>query len=930
MASGEMGGVRTTCPYCGVGCGVRVASAPEAPGGGHTPANGPSVIVSGDPEHPANLGRLCSKGAALGETLEPGPRLLAPRVEGRDVSWDEALERVAQGFREVLERDGPEAVAFYVSGQLLTEDYYVANKLMKGFIGAANIDTNSRLCMASAVAAHTRAFGADTVPGNYEDLELAELVVIVGSNLAWAHPVLFQRLQAARDQRPELRVVVIDPRRTVTAEAADLHLGLRPGTDAWLFNGLLHHLHREDRLDLAFLEEHVQGFAETLRAARGSSGSVPATAAACGLQEAEVARFFQWFAHTEQAVTLFSQGINQSDSGVDKGNAILNVHLATGRIGKPGQGPFSVTGQPNAMGGREVGGLANQLAAHLRFDNPDHRERLRRFWQAPRMAQQPGLKAVDLFRAIKTGQVKAVWVMGTNPAFSLPESERVSDALRLCPFVVVSDCVQDTETTRLARVLLPAAAWGEKDGTVTNSERRISRQRAFLKPMGAARSDWWIVCEVAKRLGFAAAFSYPGPADIFREHARLSAFENDGERAFDIGGLAGLSDAEYDTLSPVQWPVPAARPSFGPWPAYAAAVDSAASGAECSGTARLFSDGRFLHSDGRARLIPITPHAPSLATSVAFPLRMNTGRIRDHWHSMTRTALSARLSAHRPEPFVEMHPEDAAAQGIREGQLARLSGPEGGIMLARARVTSAQPSGSVFVPMHWSSTHALHARVNALVPALTDPISGQPAFKATPIDVQPLAAAWVGFILSREPLFLPDLLYRATSRGPAYFRYEMADAEPAPDWMNWADRILGSEGDRLQFSDRGAGVFRAARVLRGRLLAVMFIDREAAQLPPRETLGELFGLPVLSDRARLSLLSGRPEMVAPAQGRLVCACLGVGEERIRQAILEEELHSVQALGEQLGAGTGCGSCIPELRGLLEATRPVRTSLVDSL
>ncbi|MGA7799933.1 MAG: molybdopterin-dependent oxidoreductase, partial [Gammaproteobacteria bacterium] len=541
-------GPATVCPYCGVGCGV----VPTAEDGGWK--------VRGDGTHPANRGRLCSKGAALGETLGADGRLRHPQIAGARVTWDEALDAVADRLRDTISRHGPEAVAFYVSGQLLTEDYYVANKLMKGFIGAANIDTNSRLCMSSAVAAHKRAFGADAVPGCYEDLELADLVVFAGSNAAWAHPVLYQRIAAQKRRRPEMRVVVVDPRRTATCDIADLHLALAPGSDAVLFNGLLAHLYREDRLDLDYIDAHTEGFTAALLSARANAGSVPAVAAACGLPEADVAAFFRLFARTERTITFWSQGLNQSSSGVDKGNAVINCHLATGRIGRPGMGPFSITGQPNAMGGREVGGLANLLAAHMDFDDPAALERVRRFWGAPRLAQGPGLKAVELFDAVGRGEVKAVWIMATNPAVSLPEAERVRAALERCECVIVSDCVADTDTAACADILLPAAPWGEKEGTVTNSERRISRLRAFLPPTGEARPDWWMITGVARRLGFAESFAYDGPADIFREHAALSGLDNDGGRAFDISVLATLSDAEYDTLQPLQWPVTAARP----------------------------------------------------------------------------------------------------------------------------------------------------------------------------------------------------------------------------------------------------------------------------------------------------------------------------------------------------------------------------------
>src|ERR1700716_41281 len=470
------------------------------------------------------------------------------------VAWTDALDHVAHRLKHIVARDGPGAVAFYLSGQLLTEDYYVANKLMKGFIGSANVDTNSRLCMASSVAGHRRAFGADTVPGCYDDLDEADLLVLVGSNAAWCHPVLFQRMLANKQARGA-RMVVLAPRRTDTAGDADLFLGLKPGTDTALFAGLLVHLAEAGALDRDYIDRHTSGFDDSLARARNIAGSIGATALATGLAEADVADFFQLFKNAPRVVTLYSQGVNQSAQGTDKVNAIINCHLATGRIGKPGASPFSLTGQPNAMGGREVGGLANQLAAHMAFV-PDDIDRVGRFWTAPGVARREGLKAVQMFDAVARGRIKALWVMATNPAVSLPRAGHVRDALKKLDLFVVSENVLSNDTVNAgAHVLLPAAAWGEKGGTVTNSERRISRQRPFLPAPGEAKPDWWIVTQVARRMGFGAAFPYGSPADVFPEHPRLSAFENNGTRDFDLGALAALSNADYDALEPVQWPM---------------------------------------------------------------------------------------------------------------------------------------------------------------------------------------------------------------------------------------------------------------------------------------------------------------------------------------------------------------------------------------
>jgi len=470
--------IKTTCPYCGVGCGIEA-----------TIENGQLIEVKGDPLHPANYGRLCVKGSALVETVDVENRLLHPSINGRIVSWDEALANVAQGFSDTIAEYGSESVAMYVSGQLLSEDYYIANKLVKGFWGTGNIDTNSRLCMSSAVAAHKRAFGSDTVPGCYEDIEKSDLIILVGSNAAWTHPVIYQRIAKAKKNNPCLKVFVIDPRKSVTCDIADMHLAINPGSDAYLFNGLLCFLDKHGFLEQTFIQEHCNGFEEALDVAHQTIKNLGSLADYCGLDYHDIEDFYLEFAQTEKVISFFSQGINQSSSGVDKANAIINCHLATGRIGKDGMGPFSLTGQPNAMGGREVGGLANQLACHMELENRQHRDLVGRFWQTDNLATESGLKAVDLFKAVDSGVVKAIWIMATNPAVSMPDSDLVRQALEKCPLVVVSDCVVNSDTALYADILLPAKTWGEKEGTVTNSERCISRQRKLFSAPGEAQSD---------------------------------------------------------------------------------------------------------------------------------------------------------------------------------------------------------------------------------------------------------------------------------------------------------------------------------------------------------------------------------------------------------------------------------------------------------
>ena len=879
------GATRTACPYCGVGCGV--LATPDGKGG---------AAIAGDPAHPANFGRLCSKGSALGETLGLEERLLFPMIRCskgsmEQVAWTDALDHVAHRFAHIIARDGPGAVAFYLSGQLLTEDYYVANKLMKGFIGSANVDTNSRLCMSSTVAGHRRAFGADTVPGCYEDLDAADLLVLVGSNAAWCHPVLFQRMLANKAGRGA-RMVVIDPRRTDTAGDADLFLALKPGTDTALFSGLLVHLAEAGALDHDYIERHTSGFAEALARARGIAGSIAATALATGLPESEVADFFEMFRDTPRVVTLFSQGVNQSAQGTDKVNAIINCHLATGRIGKPGASPFSLTGQPNAMGGREVGGLANQLAAHMAFTPPDI-DRVRRFWKAPRIATHEGLKAVQMFEAIGRGEIKALWVMGTNPAVSLPDADAARAALKKLELFVISENVRSNDTVNAgAHVLLPAQAWGEKSGTVTNSERRISRQRAFLAPPGETKPDWWIVSQVAKRLGFAAAFDFASAAEIFREHAALSGFENDGSRDFDIGGLKSLSDEAFDQLAPVLWPL--------------------REGAEPQ--SRFFAEGGFFANDRKARFI--APETPMLRTetSAGRPLRLNTGRIRDQWHTMTRTGASPRLGQHLPEPFVEVHPDDAARFGVIDGEFARVTTDYGQCTL-RVVVSERQQRGTIFAPIHWSEATASAARVGALAAPITDPFSGQPESKATPASIAPYEYVFRGFALSRAPLALPPSVWWARARVAGGYGYLFADNADLSRWQSWLNSV--ATGDLAEYRDFGGGVYRAASFAGERIETCLFVG-PARDAGDWDVVKNLFAADQLGEDQRRMLLSGKSADGLASTGPIVCACFGVGRATICDAIAAGAATAGE-IGARLKAGTNCGSCIPELKRLIAQT-----------
>ncbi|CUH85548.1 nitrate reductase [Thalassovita mediterranea] len=863
--------IKTTCPYCGVGCGV-LATLKDG-----------QVSVKGDPDHPANKGRLCSKGSALAETLALDGRLLKPVVHSAETTWDNALDEVATRFKQTIAKHGPDSIALYVSGQLLTEDYYVANKLMKGFMGTANIDTNSRLCMASSVAGHKRAFGADTVPGNYEDLEQADLLVLVGSNLAWCHPVLYQRVAAAKAARPNMRIINIDPRHTATSDLADLHLAVAPGSDVALFNHLLCAIHEQGAVDSAYVAAHVNGFDAALEAA--SSGDVSVT----GLPRADIDAFTRAWVGTEKVVTIYSQGVNQSTAGADKVNAILNCHLATGRIGRAGMGPFSVTGQPNAMGGREVGGLANMLACHMDLENAGHRATVREFWQAPQMPDAAGLKAVDMFRAVGDGRIKALWVMCTNPVVSLPEADRVKEAIEGCDFVVVSDMYGDTDTAKLADVLLPATGWGEKTGTVTNSERCISRQRSFLPAPGEARHDWDVLADVGRRMGWQAAFDYETPAEVLREYAALSGLAAGHGRDFDISALSDLSNEDYDDFTPQHWPISADRNG-----------------------GRFFADGQFYTPSGKANMLPLHHRSPANAPTAAHPFVLNTGRIRDQWHTMSRSGLAPRLSQHMGEPYVEIHPRDAEDLGLKAADLAEVTSPHGRAVL-RVLISDKMRRGEVFAPMHWTGTHASDGRIDALVAAEVDPVSGQPESKASPVKITKLQAAWYGYAVTHDKSVV-DTDYWAIARVGNGWQAELAGMTAPEDWEDEARRLFDLAGADVQVvQDPARGLFRLAAHRGGQLIAALFIAPAPVELARSHLIGQLGG----NDSGALA---GRAGANQPDPGATICACFNVGVNTIIEAINLQNLISVEQIGAALNAGTNCGSCRPELAAILASAQ----------
>ncbi|MBK7768057.1 MAG: molybdopterin-dependent oxidoreductase [Sulfuritalea sp.] len=930
-----MSETRSTCPYCGVGCGVIIEHDATSITG-----------VRGDPEHPANFGRLCTKGGTLHLTMTPQalaqrlrhPQLRREKTVARErVSWDAALDHAAGQFERVIREHGPDSVAFYISGQLLTEDYYVFNKLAKGLIGTNNVDTNSRLCMSSAVAGYKATLGADAPPCSYEDIDHADCLLIAGSNTAWAHPVLFRRIEDARTARPQMKLIVVDPRRTDTAEAADLHLAILPGTDIALYNAMLHVLLWEDLVDPDYIRAHTEGFDALKVIVRDYT---PAMAAdICGVKAEDIVTAARWFGQAPAALSLYCQGLNQSSHGTDNNAAIIHLHLATGKIGKPGCGPFSLTGQPNAMGGREVGGLANLLSAHRDLGNPEHRAEVARLWGVADVPAKPGLTAVELFEAVHRGEIKALWIACTNPAQSLPDLTRVHEALARCPFVVLQEVSADTDTAAFADLLLPAAGWGEKEGTVTNSERRITRVQTAVPAPGEARADWRIAVDFARRLEVRLALSAnlapkngrgeqavsslaPGersgervPATLFPYETAESIFEE--HRTSTIGrdlDIGGLSYALLEASGPQQWPMRVGA---------------------TAGTERLYGDGAFPTASGRARFTAVQHRPAAEATDPRHPLHLNTGRLRDQWHGMSRTGIVSRLHAHAPEPAIEMHPRDMERRGITEGDLVRVKGKRGSLLLRAVASNTLRPA-QAYVPMHWGGRYMSGPGINGLTLPVTDPVSRQPELKHAAVQVEKFATGWQLVALRRDQGGNNEGSLHAALQ-PWLARFDHATLtlagrestvvvlrawgaadSPAPDAHLLAELAAATGLDAphaLAFSDARRGIAKRALIEDDRLAGALLCKETRAT----DWLLDLIvrGGSTAELRKWLFAPLATPPAAGPARGRIVCNCLDVSENEIR-ADLAAGLD-LAALQNKRQCGTNCGSCLPELRRMAAVT-----------
>ena len=887
--------VPSVCCYCGTGCGVLIEA--EA---------GKITGVRGDPAHPANQGKLCTKGATLALSAQAGGRALYPDLRAdkasprERVSWNEALDHAAGKFRAVIDEHGPDAVAFYISGQLTTEAYYVFNKLAKGLIGTNNVDTNSRLCMSSAVAGYKATLGADAPPGCYEDIDHAGVIFITGSNTAYAHPILFRRIEAARKANPDLKLIVVDPRRTDTANEADLHLAILPGTDVALYHAMLNVMLWEELVDRDAIAAHTENWEALRDVVREYTPEK--VAPICGVPAADILQAARWFA-AGPTLSLYCQGLNQSSCGVDKNAALINLHLATGQIGKPGAAPLSLTGQPNAMGGREVGGLANLLSAHRDLSNPEHRAEVARLWGVDDVPALPGKTAVEMFEAVKRGEIKAIWIACTNPAQSLPNQALVHEALQAAAYVVLQEAFADTETAQFADLLLPASTWGETDGTVTNSERRISRVRAAVLPPGEARSDWAIATEFARRLmpeKGARLFPYDSAEAIFNEHRETT-------RGRDLD-ITGLSYALLDS-APQQWPFP----------------EGAA-----SGKPRLYADGIYPTDSKRAHFhaVPYRPVAEPI--DARYPLHLNTGRLRDQWHGMSRTGLVARLYAHVEEPLLSMNSKDMERRQLHDGDLVRVKSRRGSLVI-KVRPSEELRGGQIFIPMHWGGRFMSGLGVNALTLDAFDPVSRQPELKHAAVQVDKVVLPYRWAIMRRgegaellrlaQP-FIGRFEYVSaglTGRDNSVLIFQAASEGSLPESLvQEMDAVFGLDDPLLtmNYHDARRGIWKKARVEDGVITGARLSGETAARDWIKNLIAE--GASAMEVRNWLLAPVEQPPAGKAGRGRIVCNCLNVAEPDIAAAIAAgADLAVLQAT---LKCGTECGSCVPELKHMIASNR----------
>ncbi|MBC7573456.1 MAG: molybdopterin-dependent oxidoreductase [Herminiimonas sp.] len=918
--------VKATCCYCGVGCGVLIATDGEQVTG-----------VRGDPDHPANLGRLCTKGSTLHLSAAPlvrqqsralAPELRADRTGKRTpASWETSLDFIARKFADTIRTHGPDSVAFYISGQLLTEDYYVFNKLAKGLIGTNNVDTNSRLCMSSAVAGYKQTLGADAPPACYEDVDHAQLIFIVGSNTAYAHPVLYRRIEDARKNNPHLKVIVADPRRTDTARDADLFLPILPGTDVALFNGMLHICLWEDLIDPDFIANHTDGFAELKRTVREYTPK--SVADTCGIAEADLVTAARWFGQSPAALTLYCQGLNQSASGTAKNASLINLHLATHQIGKPGAGPFSLTGQPNAMGGREVGGMANLMSAHRDLANPAHRAEVAALWGVDDVPAKPGKTAVEMFEAVRSGEIKLLWIACTNPAQSLPNQKLVRAALDKAELVVVQEAFRNTATTAYADVLLPATAWSEKEGTVTNSERCITRIDAALPPPGEARHDWQIVVDFAQRLEVllgkgradgATLFPYATAEDIWNEHR-----ESTRGRDLDISGLTYAILAQD---GPQQWPYPAGA---------------------TTGKKRLYEDGIFPTASGRAHFVDTVYRPVAEPVDAHYPFRLTTGRLRDQWHGMSRTGTVAQLFSHAASPAVVMAKGDMDRRLLASGDLVHVTSRRGSQILP-AVAGDDMRAGQAFIGMHWGeeylSGRGPHGEgtygVNALTSAALDPISKQPELKHAAVKLLKADLPWrlvvFGWIDAGHAVELQAALrpymrrfgYATCTlfgRDRAGVVFSAADDYPAPpELLREIEAHFGlNDAGVLRYDDTRRGNSRRMRLVDGKLDAVCLAGDISAGGWPKDFLESAQSVAPLG--RRLLMPSSMPPAGFQSRGRIICNCLDVSEGDIGKVLgsLDGDPDTrLASLQSRLKCGTSCGSCVPELKILIAHSTPRET------